>query len=643
MRHNTPPPDVRAAYAPTLRRVLLVLLLLGSWLHGAAQPAAGEVGALAPAVVRVGVLPDRSYTWDRIRTDTTLAFEPADSLHPAQSHHYWLRLAVRNPSRYATTTQLTVLPNLDNTLYQYDEDARAWRTRRAGVALATDSQRVRGVLPLRLPGHATTVVYLRISLGQQARLPAAVRLHVLLTPVAEAQKTSELLSTAWAVSLGVLLLLLLTNVPTYVRYRDRPTLFYICLQVGAVLYITAYRNYFRMLWPAPIFSQLLLPTGYAYGYTLNNVLMHLSVVLMLLGFVQMTRAYLATPTRLPRLDAALRYALRGYTAFTVVVALVNLSGFLLNYYTIRFDNVLVFSLLLLLLVTTVVAYRRQLPLARTYLLANVLPLLSVMVVAAYHISSGFGFDGVQVLPDLAIVAHALFFSAALSVRLQLAQRTLLATEREAAALTLDIQAKELRNREIVLKNSHIQTALLALQQRQQARELETQQLSDHIQQHQATNQELQQQLEANQRELASTSLYVQQKNALLAELKTQIQELGVQGPAQPQELTGIKSLLQSSLYLDEDWGKFKLHFEQVHPRFFEELQARYPALTSHEQRLHCYFHIQLSTKEIAALLNIDPASVRRAKTRLYKKIAAADAEAGRTSPSSQPAEPLALE
>jgi DNA-binding CsgD family transcriptional regulator len=30
--------------------------------------------------------------------------------------------------------------------------------------------------------------------------------------------------------------------------------------------------------------------------------------------------------------------------------------------------------------------------------------------------------------------------------------------------------------------------------------------------------------------------------------------------------------------------------------------------------------MNLSTKEIATLLNIDPASVRRAKTRLYKKI-----------------------
>jgi DNA-binding CsgD family transcriptional regulator len=82
--------------------------------------------------------------------------------------------------------------------------------------------------------------------------------------------------------------------------------------------------------------------------------------------------------------------------------------------------------------------------------------------------------------------------------------------------------------------------------------------------------------------------------------------------------------LQTNLHLDEDWTKFKLHFEKVHPHFFEEMQAKYPTLTKNELRLLSYFHINLTTKEIATLLNIDPASVRRAKTRLFKKMSAGD-------------------
>ncbi|SHJ30681.1 7TMR-DISM extracellular 2 [Hymenobacter daecheongensis DSM 21074] len=619
---------------------LLLFTFLAGLIRVTAQPSADPARVPNSEVVRVGVLPDGPYSWAQIRTDTTLAFGPADSLRPARARGYWLKLTLCNHRRRAEATELLVLPNLDNTLFFFDEEARAWRTRRAGVAVPTDRQRVKGPLPLWLPARATTTVYVRVRLSPRAALPAAIGLRVQLEPAAVARKTDDFFGTAWAVALAVLGVLLLTNLSAYFRSRDRATLYYICTQVGAVLYVTAFRGYFKVLFPTPVFSLLVLPDGRSYAYTLNNVLMHLSVVLLLTGFVQMTRAYLPTAARLPGLDVALRYALRGYCAFTAVVAAVNVGGFYLNYYTLLLDNLLVLGVILLLLFTTVAAYRQRLPLARTYLLANVLPLLCVAGVAVYHVIFGFDNNGNLLLPDLAIVSHALCFSAALSLRLQNLQRTLLATEQEARALALDIQEHELRHREIVLKNSHIQAALLEMQRRQQARDQHTQALSQDNEQHEATNQELREQLEANQRELASTTLYVTQKNALLAELKQQIRELSAQRPDQQPELAGIQSILQTNLYLDEDWAKFKLHFEQVHPRFFEELQARYPALTKNEQRLYCYFHIHLATKEIAALLNIDPASVRRAKTRLYKKIAAADQAAGRTPP---PEPPLSVE
>ncbi|RSK43427.1 7TM diverse intracellular signaling domain-containing protein [Hymenobacter perfusus] len=593
-----------------------LLFALTALLSLLALPARGA--APAPAVVAVGVLPDRNYSWSQIRTDTTLAFRPADSLRTAQARRFWLRLRLRNPSRYPAATRLTVLPNLANTLFYFDEDARAWQTRPLSVT------RVKWQ-PLRLPGAAVTTCYVRVDLPAGAALPRAIGLRVLLEPAEAAQATDRLHTTVWAASLVLLLLLGLASLHAYGRWRDQATWYYLWVQVGAALYVTALQGYFKGLFPILVISRLVRPDGFSYAYTLNNVAMHLSVVVLLVGIGQMTRVYFSTPRRLPRLDAALRYALRIYCAFTVVVLVVNCSGFYLEYYTLPFHNLLALGVVGLLLTITLVATRRRLPAARIYLLANVLPLLAILLVAGYNVV--FGSDAAAgnlwLLPNLAVVAHALCFAAALSIRLQQLQRTLLTTEREAQFLALDIQEKELRNREIVLKNSHIQTALLEMQRRQQVRDEHAHQLHADHQQQQATNQELQEQLEANQRELASTSLYVQQKNALLAELKQQIRELNAQSPATQNELSGIKSILQTNLYLDEDWGRFKLHFEQVHPRFFEDLQARYPALTKHEQRLYCYFHINLSTKEIAALLNIDPASVRRAKTRLYKKIAAA--------------------
>lgn len=54
--------------------------------------------------------------------------------------------------------------------------------------------------------------------------------------------------------------------------------------------------------------------------------------------------------------------------------------------------------------------------------------------------------------------------------------------------------------------------------------------------------------------------------------------------------------------------------------------AKHPSLTKNEIRLFTYFHIDLSTKEIAALLNVDPGSVPPAKSRLAKKVAISGTE-----------------
>jgi DNA-binding CsgD family transcriptional regulator len=204
------------------------------------------------------------------------------------------------------------------------------------------------------------------------------------------------------------------------------------------------------------------------------------------------------------------------------------------------------------------------------------------------------------LTDLVSIAQTFGFSVALVARTRLMQKELLAKEREARQLEADLHELGLKHQLIVLENREINTGMQSEKTR---------------------NEQLQEKLEANQRELASSTLYIVQKNELLTKLKTQIKDLNKLYPENKhQGLQDIESTLQRSLYLDADWPKFKLHFEQVHPHFFENLQANHPNLTKNEVRLYAYFHIKLSTKEIAALLNIDPASVRQAKSRLYKKM-----------------------
>ena len=116
-------------------------------------------------------------------------------------------------------------------------------------------------------------------------------------------------------------------------------------------------------------------------------------------------------------------------------------------------------------------------------------------------------------------------------------------------------------------------------------------------------------------------LYIYQKNELLSDLKTHIHTLRDSIPTTAKvAIQNIESVIRNNLYLDADWERFRIHFEQVHPDFFKNLRESHPTLTKNEVRLCAYFYLNLSTKEIAGLLNIDPASVRKAKMRLNKKM-----------------------
>lgn len=64
-----------------------------------------------------------------------------------------------------------------------------------------------------------------------------------------------------------------------------------------------------------------------------------------------------------------------------------------------------------------------------------------------------------------------------------------------------------------------------------------------------------------------------------------------------------------------------LELEQSNLDFQHQVRSRFPRLTSYDIRLCIYLKANLSTKEIALLLNITPDSVKKAKHRLRKKLA----------------------
>lgn len=129
----------------------------------------------------------------------------------------------------------------------------------------------------------------------------------------------------------------------------------------------------------------------------------------------------------------------------------------------------------------------------------------------------------------------------------------------------------------------------------------------------------QKELDLKDRELASITMHILHKNEMLNQFREKLNDISSdeKGKKYYKEIT---SLIDQTVQLDKDWESFSLHFEKVHPHFFEKLQEKFPSLTKKELKQCAYVRINLSTKEIASLLNITVRGVEKARSRIRVKM-----------------------
>ncbi|MGB6268799.1 MAG: LuxR C-terminal-related transcriptional regulator, partial [Olleya sp.] len=70
----------------------------------------------------------------------------------------------------------------------------------------------------------------------------------------------------------------------------------------------------------------------------------------------------------------------------------------------------------------------------------------------------------------------------------------------------------------------------------------------------------------------------------------------------------------------DDWNLFEEAFNNADKDFLKKVKSRHVLLTSNDLRLCAYLRLNLSSKEIAPLLNISPRSVEVKRYRLRKKM-----------------------
>jgi ligand-binding sensor domain-containing protein/DNA-binding CsgD family transcriptional regulator len=134
---------------------------------------------------------------------------------------------------------------------------------------------------------------------------------------------------------------------------------------------------------------------------------------------------------------------------------------------------------------------------------------------------------------------------------------------------------------------------------------------------------LEAELRYKNQELVSVTMHIAQKNEILNTIRLALQKLEKEVSKESkiqQEVAQIVKMMQNDDNIDADWEHFVRNFDQVHNDFFKRLKDEFPLLSPNDYKLCAYLRMNLSSKEIAALLNISIRSVETSRYRLRKKI-----------------------
>nr|WP_242692180.1 triple tyrosine motif-containing protein [Aridibaculum aurantiacum] len=134
------------------------------------------------------------------------------------------------------------------------------------------------------------------------------------------------------------------------------------------------------------------------------------------------------------------------------------------------------------------------------------------------------------------------------------------------------------------------------------------------------NEKLEAEIQHKNTELASTAMHLVQKGELLGKVKDQMLKLKTSVVDEKDELKKILRTISDEERMDEQWEHFSIHFDKVHSDFLVTLKKRYPLLSNNEMKLCAYLRMNLSTKEIAQMMNISVRGVEISRYRLRKKL-----------------------
>lgn len=129
----------------------------------------------------------------------------------------------------------------------------------------------------------------------------------------------------------------------------------------------------------------------------------------------------------------------------------------------------------------------------------------------------------------------------------------------------------------------------------------------------------QKELESRKQELTAFALQLANKNETLENIKRDVQEVRINS-ADRKSIQSIVNTIEFNINDNNNWDTFRKRFESVHKDFEINVKQKYGNVTTNELRLMALLKMNLSSKEIANILNVSQEGIKKARYRLRKKL-----------------------
>jgi DNA-binding CsgD family transcriptional regulator len=136
------------------------------------------------------------------------------------------------------------------------------------------------------------------------------------------------------------------------------------------------------------------------------------------------------------------------------------------------------------------------------------------------------------------------------------------------------------------------------------------------------NENLETELNFKNKELATMTMHLVDRGRLLLNIKEELNDRlkKLNTPDLTYQFRSVFKLLSDTEKSDDDWKNFAIYFDQVHNNFLLTMKNKFPSLSSTDLKLCAYLRLNLTSKEIAQLLNISLKGVEISRYRIRKKL-----------------------